>query len=203
MFNDPTARSLWRRYRERVRAALQGLSRRDREDLLEDLDAHVREALHARAETSKTSDRDCVAEVIERLGPPETQFQALSSPQSGDPAHPFGSAPARLRSWSDAVSAGLSYIAALAGGALVAIMAFLRLVTPDAAGVFESAAGQYQVRLLGLGSEAGQQILPVWMALLLVFIGGAGAGWGFQKLRAAASHMTRRTRSRWLSRAPD
>lgn len=191
MLTDPAARALWRQYRARVRAALRTLPQLERDDLIDDLDAHVREALQADADN--TSEHARVAGVIAQLGPPETQYQALASPSERPGA----------RTWAEGAWAVLTYAMAFGGGALLALMAFLRLVAPAAAGVFESAAGQYQVRLLGLGPEAGEQILPIWMAFLLVFIGGAGAGWGFEKLRGAAARLTRNIRPRPLFRAID
>lgn len=202
MLTDPAARALWRQYRERVLTALRALPRRERTDLIEDLDAHVREGLRARRGADATSERDCVATIIEQLGPPETQFHALSSAWSSLPQH-SESMRSKVRTRADAAWACLGYMATFAGGALLALMAFLRLLAPAAAGIFESAAGQYQVRLLGLGREAGEQILPIWMAFMLVFIGGAGAGWGFEKLRGAAARLMRHISPRSLSRVSD
>lgn len=202
VLTDPAARALWRQYRDRVRVVLRSMPKPERDDLIEDLDAHVREALQARTSSDNTSDRDYVAEIIAQLGAPETQFQALSLAWSGR-LHHSKAMHSGVRAWTDAAWAGLTYMAALVGGALLALMAFLRLLAPAAAGVFESAAGEYQVRLLGLGRETGEQILPIWMAFMLVFIGGVGIGWGFQKLRAMAPRMTREIRPRPLSSASD
>ena len=73
-------------------------------------------------------------------------------------------------------------VTAVAGGA-VALAALNSLLRPDRAGLFQTGADDYQLRILGFGPGTGEQLLAPWMAVALVALGLALGAWTVRRAR--------------------
>ena len=190
MFEDPRSRALWRHYELRARYALAATTAGVRRELLEDLSAHVRDALIANADGSPEHDR--LKTILTRLGEPEEYLAPLLAEavlRRPGPSNAFAAS-------ADAISAawrlGVGVLAIAIAYPLIALLALgtstlavMRIALPQTAGVFALSADEYQVRVLG-GSALGDQVMPVWLAVLLLPVCVAIILWAIGRARALA-----------------
>lgn len=190
MLEDPRSRALWRRYQLRARYALAATTAAVRREMLEDLSAHVRDALIANADGAREHDR--LRAILTRLGKPEEYLAPLLAEailrRPGPPNVFAASADAICAAWrlgTGVLAIAIAYplIALLALGTCT--VAAMRLALPHTAGVFALSPDEYQVRVLG-GSALGDQIMPVWLAVLLLPVCAATTLWAIGRARALA-----------------
>lgn len=190
MFSDPRARALWRRYHLRATYSLGAVAATARREMLDHLREHVKEALQA--SDSGAPEYDRLAVILERLGEPRDYLAPLVSEailkRPGPPSPLAAAVDAIVAAWrlgSVMLAVALVYQLLALAGAAIAILAFMRVVAPDMAGVFVLAPDNYQVRILG-SHDGGHQVMPLWAALLLFPIGLAIVGWTIARVRVLA-----------------
>lgn len=190
MLSDPRARALWKRYYQRATYALGAVAATARREMLGHLREHVEEAL--RVSDAEGPEYDRLASILDRLGEPQdflgplVSGAVLSRPR---PPNPLTAALDSINvAWqigSTLLAAALAYPMLAIAGAALATFAFMRALAPDMAGVFALAPDEYQVRILG-SHDGGQQVMPLWVALLLLPLGAAIVAWAIARVRALA-----------------
>lgn len=186
--NDPHSRRLWRKYRRRASYALGAISAAVREELLEDLDHHVREALSRAGRRGCGPELEFLKTVLGELGPPERFFAPLISisvlarprPPNAFVA-PFQAIAIAAHHGGRAKRSAAAYLLLLVGGAALAAFALGHLFTLTASGALTS--GELQSQIFGASASANAHI---WAAMLLIHIGGIAIGAALRKLHDLA-----------------
>lgn len=200
MFSDPRARALWRRYYQRATYALGAVAASARREMLGHLREHVEEAL--RLSDDEEPEYDRLADILDRLGEPREFLAPLVSEavlRRPSPPNPLAAAldsiNAACRLGSTLLATALAYPMLAIAGAALTTLGFMRALAPDTAGVFALAPDEYQVRILG-DHDGGQQVMPLWAALLLLPLGAAIVGWAIARVRALALKLVLGDRAR-------
>jgi hypothetical protein len=186
MLETPQARRRWRRYVLRVELNLSSLSPSVRRELVEDLTAHVRAVLTNDGSSAPEPERLDAA--LRQLGDPKEFIAPLMADAVfRDPARDTGPV-AALRSLAAHAAPGWRFFrdsatvaAATILGAGLLIAGAGSLMRPDAIGVFQLSADEYQMRLFG--GDGGQVVLWPWLGLALAAIGGALAWLAWRRAR--------------------
>lgn len=200
MLSDPRARALWKRYYQRATYALGAVAATARREMLDHLREHVEEAL--RASDGKGSEYDRLGCILDRLGEPQdflaplVSGAVLSRPSPPNPLTAvLDSINVAWRLGSTVLAAAVAYPMLAIAGAALATLAFMRMLAPNMAGVFALAPDEYQVRILG-NHAGGQQVMPLWAALLLLPLGAAIVAWAIARVRALALKLVLGDRAR-------
>jgi len=182
MFKDARARRAWRLYFLRAEAAMSPLSSSVRRELIDDLQAHVRDVL-----ANDKTEGDELAKVqaaLGRVGNPREFLAPLVADAVFRARPQHGSFAMTYRTLALYASRGTSYflralglVLAAASGILIALAALNRLFRPESAGLFQLGADEYQLRVFGFGEAAGEQLLAPWLAVLLIAAGIAVVIW--------------------------
>jgi len=186
MFNDPQARRAWRRFRLRAELMLSSVSASVRRELLEDLDAHVREMVALSPESGSELERLKVA--LDRMGDPREFLAPLAGeaifrkPQADVG---FGSAARATlallsRGWRLAWRSALTLLATLLAG-LAALVAFGSLLDPHSVGLFRIGPDDIQLRIAG--SEGGVPLFTPWFALALLVLAAGSIAFAWRQSR--------------------
>jgi hypothetical protein len=188
MFKEARARRAWLLYFLKAEAVLSPLSTTVRRELIEDLQAHVRDILAN--EPSGGDEFARLQAALERVGNPREFLAPLLADAvfRAPPRH--GSFGMAYRTLALYAARGTTYfvramglVVAAAVGFGVTLVALNSLIRPDRAGVFQLNSEEYQVRIVGFGSNAGEQMLTPWMAVLLIALGLAVIAWGARRAR--------------------
>jgi hypothetical protein len=193
MFDDPRSRRAWRIFHLRAELMLGGVSRDIRRQLLEDLSAHVRDAVDHRPKDVPEHER--VAAALARMGEPREFIAPLLADAILERKRRIGPQTG-LRGLILNAQRGAGYfvksatIAAMfAVGALLIAVAIGGILRPNAIGVFKLGEGEYQLRLFGFAEAVGDAVLYPWLGLAFALVGGALVWFAWRRLRNALSEM--------------
>lgn len=188
MFKDARARYAWRLYFLRAEAVLSPLASPVRRELIDDLKAHVRDIL-----ANDTSGGDEFAHLqaaLERVGNPREFLAPLLADAVFRAPLQQGRFALTLRAVALYAARGTGYFVRALGlataGALglsVAVAALNSFLRPDRAGLFLIGDEHYQLRILGFGPSAGEQLLTPWLAALIIALGVALIFWTLRRAR--------------------
>ena len=176
MFKDARARRAWSLYFLKAEAVLSPLSAGVRRELIADLKAHVADILANEPLAGDELARLNAA--LERVGNPKEFLAPLVVDAVFKAPPTFGGLGMTLRTMSLYAERGTTYFLRAFGLFLVAAAGFClslaslnSLFRPHSAGLFQLGGDELQLRVLGLGTTGGHQLLEPWMAALLILIG--------------------------------
>lgn len=188
MFKDARARRAWGLYFLKAEAVLSPVATPVRRELLDDLKAHVQDILaNEKAEGDELARLNAA---LERVGNPKEFLAPLIAdavfklpPQQRN----IGMAYRTLRLYA---ARGTTYLlrslalaTVAATGVVTTLAALNSLLRPDRAGLFQISGDEWQVRVMGFGEAAGEQMLAPWMALVLIAAGLAILVWTARRIR--------------------
>lgn len=185
VFHDRRAARLLVSYRRRASYALGSLSSAARQELMEDLDTHISEALSRHGERGSELTRLRI--VIEDLGPPERFLAPLISaavlirPQPPIAViAPYQAITMALQVGGRHVRSAATYLLALMVGIVIAGLTLTHLLAPSSAHIpsFDGFSGPFAV---GGGDEPS-----IARALFLLHFGGVAIGWALRSLHDLA-----------------
>jgi hypothetical protein len=178
MFKDARAKRAWLLYFLRAEAVLSPLAPAVRRELIDDLKTHVRDILANEPATGDELSRLNAA--FDRIGNPKEYLAPLLADAVFRTPPRFSSVGMTARTLLLYAASGAGYAVqtlwlTLTGmlGFCLALASLNSLARPDRAGLFLIAPDEYQLRLLGIGQTAGQQLLEPWLAILLIIAGAA------------------------------
>lgn len=188
MFKDARARRAWSLYFLKTEAVLSPLATSVRKELIDDLKAHVQDIL-----ANEKVDGDELARLtaaLERVGNPKEFLAPLLAEAIFNTPPRHGSFGMTLRTLSLYATKGTSYLARTLGLLLAAAAALAlslaslnSLFRPDRAGIFRLSDDEYQVRVMGFGDGAGEQLLEAWVAIIAIAAGVAILWWVARRVR--------------------
>lgn len=188
MLKDARARRCWRLYFFKAEAVLSPLRASVRRELLGDLKGHVRDILAN--EPGESEELARVRAALERVGNPREFLAPLladavfrAPPRATSLGMTYETlALYAVRGWRCLVSASGLLLLALTSGAM-ALAALNSLFRPRYAGVFRLPGDEVQVRVMGLSSSSGEQMLTPWLALIVIVSGFALLVWTARQMR--------------------
>lgn len=186
-FRDPRSVSAWRSFKLRTELMLGSVSPSVRRELLQDLFAHVHEAVWRSKDDGDEYER--LSTALAGIGDPKEFLAPLL-------ADAVFRAPERTFNPGSAVNAlafyagrGISYFLSALAIVVAGMVGFVFTVAslgsvlrPGRIGLFRLGEDNYQVRLLGF-SDAGEPVLPVWAALIVLLVGAALLHWMIRRIR--------------------
>lgn len=182
MFKDARARRAWRLYFLRAEAAMSPLSSSVRRDLIDDLQAHVRDVLAN--DRTQGDEFARLQAALARVGNPKEFLAPLVAEAVFRAPPQHGSLAMAYRTVTLYASRGTSYflralglVLAAAAGVVLALAAFSSLLRPDRAGLFQIGNDEYQLRVFGFAPGTGEQLLASWMAVIIIAIGIVVVAW--------------------------
>ena len=188
MFKDTRARRAWSLYFLKAEAVLSPLSASVRRELIDDLKSHTLDILAN--EAAELDEFTRLTTALNRLGHPkeflapilaEAVFRAPA--QNGN----LGMFYQTLRLYAARGTLNLlravGLVTAGMAGLAVSVAALNSLLRPDRAGLFLQGGDEYQLRVLGLGTSGGEQLLAPWMAVAMIVIGLALLAWSARAAR--------------------
>lgn len=194
IFKDRAARLAWRLYFLRAEAALSAMSGPVRRELLDDLQAHMRDILSN--DRSAESEHERLRAAIARVGDPKEFLAPLVADAVLKASPKHASLAMTYRTFM--VYAGRGTVSALKAGGLVlasatgvvlVTQALGFLVAPDRFGVFRVGDGQYHISLFGAAPTVGEQVLSLWSAALVAIVGAGIIAWTARHARGILRYL--------------
>jgi len=188
MFKDGRARRAWRLYFLRAEAILSPLTPSVRRELLDDLKAHVHDILANEQIAGDELTRLNAA--LARVGNPKEFLSPLladaifrAPPQGGGVAMAYRTLTLYAARGTTYLARAIGLVFAAAAGLMIALAALNSLFRPERAGLFLLRDDEFQVRIMGFGDAAGQQLLAPWMAVLAIAAGTLLVAWTVRRTR--------------------
>ena len=188
MFKDTRARRAWSLYFLKAEAVLSPLSASVRRELIDDLKSHTLDILAN--EAAELDEFTRLTTALNRLGHPkeflapilaEAVFRAPA--QNGNLSMFYQTLRLYAARGTLNLLRAVGLVTAGMAGLAVSVAALNSLLRPDRAGLFLQGGDEYQLRVLGLGTSGGEQLLAPWMAVAMIVIGLALLAWSARGAR--------------------